>query len=66
MAHVDNPSSKKRVTTNFIRDEAGNCESKTKKRNGMGGIDVASLAEFLAKLEAAGLIHVNRRKLKLV
>jgi hypothetical protein len=36
----------------------------TKERNEIGGIDVTSLAKFLAKLEATGLIRINRRKLK--
>lgn len=35
-----------------------------KERIGFTGIDVKALAEFLAKLEETGLIHVNRRRLK--
>lgn len=38
----------------------------SKERIDIAGIDidVTGLAKFLAKLEATGLIHINRRKLK--
>jgi hypothetical protein len=64
MVHVGNPRSKELLVTSLVGDIAGDSERREKERNNIGGIDVTSLAEFLAKLEATGLIHVNRRKLK--
>jgi hypothetical protein len=62
MAEIGNRSSRKLVVS-LIGDRAWESERRSEGRNTIGGIDVTSLAEFLAKLEATGLIRVNRRKL---